>query len=534
MTISVLNSRLQNAQQLAQSAQNTEFLFSCRQIITDFGKDKDALLKVGALLFNFGFHSDAAICFKHICNISPNDLRPLVNLANIARETGDHSESRRLYSFLLEKLPDNKIIRRNVLVSLEYDPNASDLLRKERAGLWGEWAVAQAGGPMERPSIIPTNGRPLKVGYLSADFCQHTVGLFVKDVIASHDRERFIPYSYSAGTIHDWVTKSIKENSQFRDIAQFNDTKTANIIRGDKIDILIDLSGHTAGSRLTVFALRPAPLQVSWLGYFSTTGLPVMDAVLLDKWHAPEWMDKQFIEPIVRIPAGRFCYTPVPFAPEVAPLPYITNKYITFGSFNNTAKYNDSVFKVWAKILRKVKNSRLILKWKSFNDEGLQKTTLKKFARLGIASERIELRPASFHVKLLEEYGDIDIALDPFPFTGGLTSCEALYMGVPIITLPQSRVVSRQTYAFLSTIGIPELAANDEDSYTFKAVDLAFDIDRLCKYRSGLRKRMKDSPLCNTINFTKSFEKTLLKITRNRFKDCICRQKKTKTTRHSQ
>ena len=249
--------------------------------------------------------------------------------------------------------------------------------------------MAQAGGWRPRPPFTSVADRPLRFGYVSADLCQHTVGLFVKDVLKAHDPERVTVFAYSAGKVRDWVTDGIRAACTFRDVSAFDDVALADLIRQDGIDVLVDLSGHTAGSRLTVFAHRPAPVQVSWLGYFATT-----------------------------------------------------------------AKLNDGVFDVWARILTAVPDSRLILKWRSFNDDALRQSVTAAFAQRGVASERSELRGPSFHVDLLKEYADIDIALDPFPFTGGLTSCEALWMGVPVVTWPQSRVVSRQTFAFLSAIGL--------------------------------------------------------------------------------
>jgi len=252
-------------------------------------------------------------------------------------------------------------------------------------------------------------------------------------------------FVYSAGTVKDWVTESVGLACTLREVSAMDDAALAELIRKDHIDVLIDLSGHTAGSRLTVFARRPAPVLVSWLGYFATTGLPYIDAVLLDEWHAPAGMEKYFVEPIIRLPLGRFCYQPVPFAPDIAPLPCLKNGYITFGSFNNTAKLNAGVFDLWARVLASVPDSRLVLKWRTFNDDEFKRSTRDAFVQRGISPDRVELRGPSFHVGLLKEYGDIDISLDPFPFTGGLTSCEALWMGVPVVTWPRSRVVSRQT-----------------------------------------------------------------------------------------
>ena len=173
-------------------------------------------------------------------------------------------------------------------------------------------------------------------------------------------------------------------------------------------------------------------MQVSWLGYFATTGLQYMNAVLLDDWHAPAGAQSQFVEPIIRLPAGRICYQPVPFAPPVSPAPCLINGFITFGSFNNTGKYNPRVFDVWAQVLASVPNSRLVLKWRTFNDAALGQSVTDAFTQRGIHPQRLDLRGPSFHADVLKEYADIDIALDPFPFTGGLTSCEALWMGVPL------------------------------------------------------------------------------------------------------
>lgn len=352
--------------------------------------------------------------------------------------------------------------------------------------------------------------RSLRLGYVSADLCQHTVGLFIKDVLKAHDPSRVEVFAYSAGQVNDWVTDQIRTDCTLRDISTLDDSALAALIRADAIDVLIDLSGHTAGSRLTAFAYRPAPVMVSWLGYFATTGLDCIDAVILDEWHAPPGTEAQFVEPIIRLPGGRFCYQPVPFAPEVAPLPAPQRGFVTFGCFNNTAKLNDGVFDLWARVLLAVPDSRLVLKWRTFNDEALRQKVTQAFVDRGIAAERLELRGPSFHAEMLKEYGDIDIALDPFPFTGGLTSCEALWMGVPVVTWPQSRVVSRQTFAFLSAIGLPQLAAQSADDYVAIARDLAADLPALQTLRAGLRERMLASPLMDVQGFARRFEDALI------------------------
>lgn len=503
--------KLTLAQVEAQRGNMDAFLQMCQGIVDTNASKVDVLLHVGALLFSYGFLSGAKACMEQALRLAPADLRPLAELANIAQQMGKHAESRRLYGLLLAQLPDHPVIRRNALLSLEYDPAPSDGERLAQARAWGDWAVLKAGGLRERPSIPPLAGRPLRVGYVSADFCQHTVGLFVKDVLAAHDRSRVSVFTYGAGQVDDWVTEAVRQTSAWRDIRHLDDTAVAALVREDCIDVLVDLSGHTAGSRLTVFAHRPAPVQVSWLGYFATTGLPVMDAVLLDEWHAPPGMESQFVERIVRLEGGRFCYSPVPFAPgEVAPAPCLKNDYVTFGSFNNTAKLNDEVIALWAKVLAAVADARLVLKWRSFHDAGMRAFVHDAFRAHGINSKRIELRGASFHADVLREYADVDVCLDPFPFTGGLTSCESLWMGVPVITWPQGRVVSRQTYAFLKSIGLEELAAETADDYVLIAASLARDTQRIGELRHTMRPRMKQSSLCDVTAFTQRLEEAFL------------------------
>jgi predicted O-linked N-acetylglucosamine transferase (SPINDLY family) len=235
-----------------------------------------------------------------------------------------------------------------------------------------------------------------------------------------------------------------------------------------------------------------------------------MDAVLMDGWHVPAGLEAQFTEPVVRLPKGRFCYRPVPWAPgAVSGLPAARHGYITFGCFNNTAKLNAGVFDVWARVLAAVPGARLVLKWRTLVDDDLCESVRAAFAVRGIEPERLDLRPASPHADALGQYADIDIALDPFPFTGGLTSCEALWMGVPVVTWPQSRAVSRQTFALLSAIGLAELAADSADDYVRIAQSLASNPARLAALRSGLRARMQSSPLMDVVGFTRQLESTL-------------------------
>lgn len=467
------------------------------------------LLSLGNLLATAGLATLARQYFERILPLAPKNIGPLINLASLLNDIGEHRRARELCTAIAREVPRNVEVRRSVLTVNEYDLGFGDVERLQAAQAWGAWALARMGGACARPTPRSLAGRRLRIGYVSADLCQHTVGLFIKDVLASHAPERVEVFTYGAGKQDDWVTAAIRTASRFRDVSQLDDLALADLIRQDAIDVLVDLSGHTAGSRLLAFARRPAPVMVSWLGYFATTGLDCLDAVLLDEWHAPPGTEAQFVEPIMRLPRGRFCYVPVPWMPTVAPAPTFARGHVTFGCFNNTAKLNGDVLYLWAAILRHVPASRLVLKWNTFNDAAYRRAVLGVFARHGIGAERIELRGHTPHAEMLKEYGDIDIALDPFPFTGGMTSCEALWLGVPVVTWPQSRVVSRQTFAFLSALGLPELAARDAEDYVRIAAELAGDRARLAALRTSLRPRMQASPLCDVAGFTRSLEDCL-------------------------
>lgn len=481
----------------------------CEVLLQQGPADANAFLDVGALLLDFGYLARAQRCFAQAESLLPEDPRPGINLANVAMEAGRHAEVRARYTTLLARWPNQATLHRNALNSQAYDPAMGDAERFAAACDWGQKALGRSRGLLPRPAMPPLAGRPLRVGYVSADFCAHTVGFFIREILKAHDPSRVAAFTYAHLKQDDWVTGEIRAATQFRDITALDHRALADLIRADAIDVLVDLSGHTAGSRLLTFVYRPAPVLVSWLGYYATTGLPVMDAVLLDDWQAPTGTEAQFVERIIRLPGGRFCYSPVPWMPAVPPASTFARSHITFGSFNNTAKLNEQVLDTWSAILRAVPHSRLVLKWRTFQDEDLRATTLAAFAARGVTAERIELRGASFHNALLQEYADIDIALDPFPFTGGLTSCEALWMGVPVITWPQSRVVSRQTFAFLSAIGLPELAAHCGEDYLRIAVGLANDRPRLQALHADLRERMRRSSLCDVAGFTGTLENAL-------------------------
>lgn len=288
-----------------------------------------------------------------------------------------------------------------------------------------------------------------------------------------------------------------------------NDEAAANLIYADGIHVLIDLSGHTANNRLPMFGYKPSPVQASWLGYFATTGLNEMDYLIGDPYVTPPKDDDQFTEKVWRLPKTRWCFTPPNVDIEVSVPPALNNDYVTFGCFNNLTKVNDKVVELWAKVLNAIPNSRLLLKAKQFRDQLARDSTIQRFAAQGINSKRISLERWEDRQKYFEAYNKIDITLDPFPFTGGTTSVESLWMGVPLVTLAGGSLISRQGVGVLMNAGLSDWVAADEEEYVAKAVLFASDLDKLASLRVGLRSQILASPLFDAPRFARNIENAL-------------------------
>jgi predicted O-linked N-acetylglucosamine transferase (SPINDLY family) len=331
------------------------------------------------------------------------------------------------------------------------------------------------------------------------------VGWFLKSVLPRL-RPHLSLVAFANQYQHDPVTQELQASvERWVCIAGYSDEQVLQIIRSQEFDVLIDLSGHTAGHRLGVFAQRAAPLQLSWLGYFATTGLAQMDHILLDSEHAPADCHALFSEQVAWVEPIRMCFSPPAYAPAVQPAPCLDNGIVTFGSFNNTGKITQTTLDLWAAVLRAVPDSRLHLKWKNLIEPALKKELRQQFSRRGVSPSRLILFGASSHQAMLEEYGDIDIALDTFPFSGGTTTCEALWMGVPVVTLRGDRPVARQTAAMLRAIGLAELAADTPDQLVDVCVRLAADRQRLSTLRQQMRSRMQASALFDADQFAQAF-----------------------------
>jgi protein O-GlcNAc transferase len=390
----------------------------------------------------------------------------------------------------------------NYLASLNYSPQATpEHIYAEHA----RHGLTSLPSP-DHLAVRPRNSR-IRVGYLSPDFRNHSVSRFIGPILRSHDRKRFETFCYSNSSSVDDTTTRMQSDAMFwRDIHAFDDAHAVELIRADSLDILVDLAGHTSGNRLSVFAKRCAPVQVTYLGYPNTTGLPAMDYRLTDESADPPGEpDARHTETLVRIPSGFLAYDPPGNAPLSGSPPCIVNGYVTLCSYAAMPKINESIITLWARILRQVPRSRLRLKSRALRDSGIRRTLQEQFLRAGIEPQRLELVAfdASSDVHL-RSYGEVDIQLDTYPYNGTTSSCESLWMGVPVITMAGVSHVSRVGLSLLTRIGHDHWIATSDDGYVDRAVKLASDIDQLVHFRATCRDQM--APVCNGAGVTGEIE----------------------------
>ena len=458
---------------------------------------------LGLLLLESGRIGDAIEAIRTALRITPDFAHAHANLGLASQESGRIDEAIAAYRAALRIEPDAADVHSNLIMTMHFSPEITEaaILAEART-----FAGRCANAPPARAFANPADpDRRLRVGYVSGDFRSHPAGIFLERVLAHHDPAAIEVFCYSNNHRADALTGRLRAAAgHWRNVAASPDQAVAAMVARDGIDILIDLSGHTALNRLPMFALRPAPVQATWLGFWGTTGLPAIDYILSDDIAIPLGQEALYSEQVIRLPAGRFCYSPPDYAPPPPPEPPARRVgHVTFGSFNNLAKLSPDVIRLWAAVLHAVPGSHLLLKWKSLIDPGMRQRLTEAFGAEGIAAGRLELRGVSPHEAMLGEYADIDVALDPFPFSGGLTSCEALWMGVPLVTLPGPGAASRQTEGFLRALGLTAWVAASPADYVRVAAALAAEAP---ESRARLRRRMADSPLCDGPGFARGLE----------------------------
>lgn len=472
---------------------------------------------LGNMLRDQGQFDEAVKCFETVIALKPDYAEAYNNLANALVDLGDLSGAIDAYRKAIALRPDLLQARSNLLFILAYrdDLTQADYLREAVA--FGEAAAAAARPFAAWPAATREPGRPLRVGVVSGDLKVHPTGHFLESILAHVDRRRIELVAYPTRRLEDALTARIKPRfAQWTPIAGLSDEAAARRIRDDRIDVLMDLSGHLNFNRLPLFAWRPAPVQVSWLGYFASTGLAAIDYLLGDAHVLPAGCDNEYVERIWRLPDSYLCFTPPSEDVAVGPLPSLSRRYVTFGCFNHLMKMNDGVVEAWARILHAVPRSRLFLKARQLDVREARETTFARFEAHGIDSRRIVLEGRSPRAEYFAAYRNVDIALSPFPYPGGTTSVEGLWMGVPVLCRRGDRFLSNICASMLHSAGLEDWIARDNDDYVAKAVAFASDTQRLAVLREGLRERVMASPLCDAARFARHLETALEQMWRER------------------
>lgn len=486
----------------------------------------DAHFNMGNVLRRSGRLSEAAECYEKTLAVQPDRVDAIQNLGVTRKAQGQLQDAAACFRKVAELRPNVAEYDSNSLFLSQFLPGAcgplgpsleeQGELHRRRHEKHGVADVAAN----HNWDVDFDPDRRLRLGFVSADLVNHPVGLFLIRTLEALDAEQFEIVCYSDRDRGDEITSRFETRSSlWRHCYGWSDAKLLEQIRADRVDILFDLAGHTAGSRLRVFAGRPAPLQCTYIGYPGMTGLQAIDFVVTDQWHLPldyESRVRTAYERPLRLPSVPFCWEPPQLDVPVGALPALTAGRVTFGSFNNPAKLNEHVIEVWASILKRVPNSKLLLKYRGLDDVGTQQFFLDMFDGHGVTAHQLEFQGRTPFEDMLVQYQRVDIALDPFPFTGGLTSLLALWMGLPVVTCPGESFASRQTMAYLELMQWLHTLASSLDEYVELAVSAASDLERLAAWRTELRDRLLSSPLCDAKRFASEFSVALRTMWRQR------------------
>lgn len=446
---------------------------------------------------------EAKAGFEAALRLAPNDAATHEELGGCLLGIGQAEAAAAEFRRAAELDPEGTAWS-NLLFALNYVPGAEPEAIFQEHLAWARRRRAGLAAAGHRNARDPE--RRLRIAYVSPDFRNHPVAYFLEPVLACRDRSQFEVLCYSDVVAEDEHTQRLRALADgWRPVASSGNEELAQEVREDEVDILVDLAGHTAGGkRMAFFARKPAPVQASWLGYLNTTGLAAIDYRISD-WHAcpAEW-ERYHSETLVRLPNSQWCYPPPKDAPQVGPLPARSETKVTFGALQNFAKVNSAVIAAWSRVLCEVPSSKLLLVAPGM--EQIFERIARQFARRGVDPARIEIQGRVSVSAYLALHNRVDISLDTFPYTGGTTTCHALWMGVPVVTLSGRTVVSRGGASVLNVVGLSELVATSEEKYVEIAARLAHDLERLERLRRELRARVAASPLADARRFTADLE----------------------------
>ncbi|MHB8624348.1 MAG: O-linked N-acetylglucosamine transferase, SPINDLY family protein [Sulfuricaulis sp.] len=510
---------------------------SCCEIIRIKPDSQDAYYHLGCALMFQNKNEEAIEAFRRLLQLNPDHALTHLHMGNFSKNIGAalqyYQRAAQLQPNLAEAHaavgtalvncgrideaiasfrkglqinPGLPGLHSNLLFALNYSPAYDAPAIFSEHVRWGG-IFARLAAPLH--ANVPNAERRLRVGYVSPDFREHSVAYFLESLLANHSADEIETFCYAEVSRSDSTTERLRLLSgHWHNTVGINDRELAIRIRADGIDILVDLAGHSMNNRLSVFATKPAPVQVTYLGYPNTTGLTAIDYRLTDAWADPAGSaDDYCTEKLVRLPHGFLCYQPPGELPPVVRPPVVSCRHITFGSFNNLSKVTPEVISVWASILRVVPDARLVIKNYSFSDPTVRERYWQLFAQHGINVDRLDFRARDTTIAdHLNSYGAIDIALDTFPYNGATTTCEALWMGVPVITLAGRMHAGRVGVSLLSQVGLAELIAESPESYVAVARKLAENTDNLVHLRVAMREQLDHSPLCDGKNFAQDVE----------------------------
>jgi len=466
---------------------------------------------LGAVLRTQGRLNEAEKILREALRLRPDFMPAYINLGTLLTDIGKTADAVECFEAVLAIKPDRADAISNMLFSLNYMDNISAPALAKRYFEMGAVLEDKFLSIPKQYRNNPNPNRRLRIGYVSPDFRKHAITFYFEPLIRAHDRSQVEIFCYGEIFMPDEMTEKLQQLSDhWRSTVGINDEDLAAQIESDGIDILIDLAGHSAHNRLLTFIRRPAPIQITWLGYPNTTGLKSMNYRFVDAITDPEGIaDTLSSEKLIRLESGFHCYQPPDGLPELTPSPCLEIGYVTFGSFNNIAKISPTTIDIWSKLLLRFPNSRIVLKSWIFADHDIRSLIRARFIDRGVPEERINLinsiNEVTDHIAL---YRKIDICLDTFPYNGTTTTCEALWMGVPVITLLGDRHLARVGASLITQVGLQELIARTPEEYIDLAIRLASNPHYLNEIHLGLRKRMAQSSLCDIPRFARKLEST--------------------------
>ena len=465
-----------------------------------------AYWNLGNTLMAIGQYDNAAKNCREAIRIDPNFAEAYCSLGTALAFLGQLDEAVTSFRRALEIKPYFPEVHNNLLFNLNYAASYTPSYRLEQARQYGR-VVAEQASPRFNAWQCEAQPKCLRVGLVSGEFHQHPVGFFLEGLLAHIDPARIQLVAYPAHYLEDELTARIRPYfSSWHPLFGKTGADAARQIHADGVHVLLDLSGHTGHSRLPVFAWKPAPVQASWLGYFATTGVAEIDYILTDKVGVPEDQQAQFTESVWYLPDTRLCFSVPKYDISVATLPALRNGHITFGCFQNLAKAGDSVLETWGKILAALPHAKLRIQCKQLGNPEQVKQYMQRLQRYGIDASRVSTNGSTGRRTYLEAHAEVDMILDTFPYPGGTTTCEALWMGVPTLTLAGNSLLERQGASLLTAAGLGQWVATSKEEYVAKAIALASDPSGLAALRAVLRQQVLASPLFDGPRFARNFE----------------------------